>query len=118
MVGRPKRTLSPEEAASVRLEAVALKAGWRHEDPVGEERAKIVTELQEIAASFPHLLGEHAGLFLGAARNTGLDARGYLISAQLLINAGADLGEVERWAEIGYERTRVKIADFNRRDPH
>lgn len=44
----------------------ARKAGWIHRAPEGEERAKLIAELQDIAAPFPHLLAEKAGIFLGA----------------------------------------------------
>lgn len=93
MVGRSRRgPLAPEAAASIKLDAVAQRAGYGELSPV--ERAEIVAQLQEIAASWPHLLGQCAGILVGASRNTGVDKDRLLRSAQLLIEAGADLGQV------------------------
>lgn len=101
MATRPRRTLSPEAAASVHLYTLAKKAAWTSAD----DRPRLVAELQEIATPFPHLLAENAGIFLGSARNEGIEAPISLAAAQVLIDAGADLAEVERWTEIGYQRT-------------
>lgn len=93
--------------AAIHLEARAKSCAYR--DPQGHERAALVAELQEIAAPWPHLLAEQAGLALGHARNASeSSAQEYLIAAQLLIEAGADLGEVERWTAEGEKRTDRK----------
>lgn len=101
MATRSRHALTPERAAAVHIYTLAQKAAWTPPDRRGE----LVAELQEAASEFPHLLAEHAGIFLGAARHDKVGGSIDLAAAQVLIEAGADLGEVERWTEIGYERT-------------
>lgn len=48
-------------------------------------------------APWPHPLPKHAGIFISASQQASeTEAKRYLIAAQLLIRAGADLAEVER----------------------
>lgn len=108
MPSRPRRVLSAERAASVHIYTLATRHHWT--DPQGEERAKTISELRETAAQWPHLLAEHAGIFIGASHHASeLDAKRHLIAAQLLIEAGADLGDVERWIAEGVKRAEPKI---------
>lgn len=99
-----RNPISPERMAAVRLHGLACRAGGKN--PQGDERARVVTELQNIAADFPHLLAEEAGILIGAHRFEALGRESYLPGAHLLIEAGADLAAVERWAAIGEERVR------------
>jgi hypothetical protein len=92
----------------VHICTIAKRHHWT--DPEGEERTRTVTELQETAAPWPHLLAEHAGIFIGASQQASeIDAKPHLIAAQLLIEAGADLAEVERWIPEGVKRAEPKV---------
>ncbi|GAA2615111.1 hypothetical protein SMC26_25335 [Actinomadura fulvescens] len=112
---------------AARLLAVAKRrAGWRR--PEGREREDAVAELQGVATvtersrrGSPHppksvvrfdLMAEVAGILRGGA--VGADREQRLIAAELLIDAGADPEEVEKWVPEGLRRALGGGAPFSR----
>ena len=72
------------------------------------DRAAGVAELQEIAGDRGDLLAEVAGISLGTAESKGPEYQAKAEAmAVLCIAAGADAGQVPRWAEEGRRRAEA-----------
>jgi hypothetical protein len=81
-------------------------AAWRHasgREPTGAEVAAAVRELREIAGDRGDLLAEVAGLLIGYYRRTAGERRARA-AAYCCIVAGAGLGLIPRWIEVGCSR--------------
>lgn len=123
--------MDPDRIITAKLQGTASRhaASWKR--PEGEERAAAIAELKEIATVTPKarrgsvhqpkpalrtdLLAEVAGTRLGSAGETFAKQR--RIEADLLIDAGADPAEVEKWIPIGRERAERAGPAFSRAKP-
>jgi len=95
--GRSAREL--DELVVARLTGVARRHAPGRQRTQAETVAA-VAELAEIAGGHGDLLAEVAGLLVGYYRYTGEEAKAEA-AAQYCIEAGADLGLISRWAEVG-----------------
>jgi hypothetical protein len=68
-----------------------------------------VTEIAGLAGGRADLLAQSAGIAAGFHGGRADEAR-YLRAAQLCIEAGADTGQVHRWAEEGRRRAAITWA--------
>ena len=71
----------------------------------GLAREAAVAELAAVASGRRDLLAEHAGIIVGAHEGD-LDEERYLRTAQLCIDAGADVTQIPRWIAEGRRRAR------------
>ena len=77
------------------------RAKWR--ELTADEEAAAVTELRELAAGRTDLLAEVAGVLEGAHEGELNEPLGRQ-AAMLCRKAGADVGAIPAWVEIGRER--------------
>lgn len=81
------------------------------------EHLAAVTEIAGLAGGRADLLAQGAGIAAGFHCGRADEAR-YLRAAQLCIEAGADTGQVQRWAEEGRRRAAITWQQASPPAPH
>lgn len=90
---------------SARIAGTASRHASTRGGLTGAARASAVAELVELAAGRSDLLAKFAGTEVGLHEGD-LDEDRRLLAAQLCIEAGADISQVQHWIDEGRRRAR------------
>jgi hypothetical protein len=101
---------TPEDRITLARLHGASRRHARRPDLTADQREAAVTELADIAAGRAGLLAQAAGITAGAHAGD-LDEATYLRAAQLLIDAGADIAQIEYWTGEGRRRASQNARD-------
>src|SRR5215472_3448666 len=99
---------------SARIAGAASRHASKRGGLTGSARAAALAELTELAAGRGDLLAEFAGMEVGLHEGD-LDEERHVLAAQLCIEAGADISQIQRWIDEGRRRARDVAAS---RRPH